>query len=175
MTRRGFTLIETIATIIILGIVATIASQTILVAMDGYIRGSTQSQLHSELSTTLERIEREIRKIPIKTGYGSIAPNITSVTASSIAWTGGFNLYLNGSQLMFADAGAAAAVLLEDVTGFTVQTYNESNAALGASLSGSACDPIRRISITVTIQRSGITETLRTKVFLRNTLDGATS
>ncbi len=175
--RRAFTLIEIVATIVVLSIIGSIASKTLLSAMDGYMRASTQAQLHSELSISMERIEREFRKIPIKASYGSIAPNITSVTASSIAWTSGgsYSLSLSGSQLMIVDNGATSAVLQDDITAFAVQTYNESNTALGASLSGTGCDPIRRISIQITAQRAGITEVLRGRFYLRCTMDGASS
>jgi len=64
-------------------------------------------------------------------------------------------------------------VLIGDVTAFTVQTYNESNTALSATLSGAACDPIRRIMVTITTQRAGVTQTLRTKLFVRSTMEGA--
>lgn len=165
------------AAVVILAVIGTIVSSTMLTATDGYITAANQAQLHSELSVTLDRIERELRRIPIKASYASIAPNITSVTASSIAWTNGgtYALSRSGNQLMFVENGAAAAILLDNVTGFAVQTYDESNTALGTSLSGTACDPIRRISIQITMQRSGVTETLRTKVFVRGTVEGASS
>lgn len=171
--RHGFTLVEVIATIVILAVIGSMASRTILAAMDGYVRASTQAQLHSELSIALERIERELRKIPIKSNYGSLAPNISSVSATAMTWNGNCSLSLSGSQLSLVENGGPAAILLSDVTSFSIQTYNESNASLGASLSGAGCDPIRRIAVQITVQRAGIAETLRSKIYLRCTMEGA--
>ena len=170
---RGFTLVEVIATIVILAVIGSIASRTVMTAMDGYIRSATQAQLHTELSIAMDRIEREMRKIPGKADYESVAPNITSVTASSIAWNTNYSLSLIGSELRFVENGAASAVLLTDVSAFALQTFNESNNALVATLNGAGCDPIRRISIQITIERAGITETLRSKIFVRSTMKGA--
>ena len=61
---------------------------------------------------------------------------------------------------------------MDDVSAFSVQTYDEDNAALGATLTGAACDPIRRIELDLTLQRSGVTTSLRTKLFVRSTMRG---
>jgi hypothetical protein len=63
-------------------------------------------------------------------------------------------------------------VLLTDVTACTIATFDEDNAPLGASLAGVACDDIRRVSVSVTVTRGGVSETLRTKVFIRATMEG---
>jgi hypothetical protein len=74
---------------------------------------------------------------------------------------------------MYTENGGTSAVLQTDVTAFAVQTYDESNATLAASLSGSGCDPIRRVQLTLTAQRHGVTQSLRTKLFIRETMVGA--
>ena len=71
-----------------------------------------------------------------------------------------------------SNAGAAAQVLLQDVASFSVQAFDESNNALPATLSGSGCDAIRRLQITITLQRHGVSHTLRTKLFLRALMEG---
>jgi hypothetical protein len=54
---------------------------------------------------------------------------------------------------------------------FTIQTYDDANAALPASPSAAQIDSIRRIQITITASVTNtsatISETLRTKVFVR--------
>jgi len=173
--RRAFTLVEVIATIVVLAVVGSIASRTVLTATDGYMKAATQAQLHSELSIALDRIMRELREMPIKTSYASIAPDIASVSSTAITWRTNYSLTLSGSQLMFVENGSASSILLENVTAFSITTYNESNAALSSSLSGAGCDPIRRIAVQITVQRSGITESLSAKVFIRSTMKGAIS
>jgi hypothetical protein len=68
--------------------------------------------------------------------------------------------------------GGAAALLLSDVTACTITAFDQDNTQLGASLSGAGCDPIRRVSVSVTVQRNGISETLRTRAYIRSTMEG---
>lgn len=170
--RRAFTLIEVLVTITVLAVLGSVASMTMRTSLDSYVAAATQAQLHAELSIAMDRILRELHNTQLK-GGASVAPNISSVTASSIAWDNNYSLTLSGGRIMFVENGSAAAIMLDNVTAFTVQTYNESNTALAATLSGAACDPIRRVQIQITLSRAGVTETLRSKLFLRCTMEGA--
>lgn len=170
--RRGFTLIELISTIAVLAALATVSSGIIFAATDGYLQASTSAQLHTELSIALDRAVRELRNVPLDGDAGDVAPDIDSVTADSIAWSDDNSLALSGSDLLLAIDGGAA-VLLSDVTSFVVQAYDEDNNALAQALTGGECDDIRRVSMTISIERYGISETLRSKVFLRSTMQGS--
>ncbi len=171
--RRGFTLTELVATIVVLGIIGAVSSGIMFTATDGYLDAATTAQLHTELSIALDRCIRELRNVQLDTSAAAIAPDIDSVTATSITWNDDYSISLSGGDLMLAINGGAAAVLLSDVTSFSVQAYDEDNSALGATLAGAACDDIRRVAISATIERSGVSETLRTKLFLRSTMDHA--
>ena len=109
---------------------------------------------------------RDVPRHPTVAG----AADIVSITASSITWQTNSSLSLSGANLMLSESGGSPRVLLSDVTSFTVQAYDESNSALATSLSGSACHPVRRLRFTLTLQRTGVTHTLRSKVFLRGTM-----
>lgn len=165
---NGFTLVEMIATITVLSVIGTVASGIILHAADGYLDASTTAQLHSELSVAMDRAVRELRKIPLASGV----PAIDAVTATSITWSTDYSLALSGNDLNLTLDGGAAAVLLSDVTALTIQTYDEDNAALAASLAGAACDPIRRIELNLTVERYGVSDSLRTRIFVRSTMSG---
>ena len=115
-------------------------------------------------------------------GAGAIGSNLTKALASAGAkcvivldnFSSSYKWNIpDYPNVMLVEDGGAAAVLLSDVSSLAVQTYDESNAALAASLSGAACDDIRRVAVAITIERSGVTETLRTKLFLRCTMAGA--
>jgi len=171
--RRGFTLIEAVATMTILAAIATVASNIILTSADGYLNASTSAQLHTEMSIGLDRLVREVRNINLDESAGDIAPDIDSVTASSVDWSGNNSVAFAGDELQITEDGGSAAILLTDVSSFNIQCFDEDNAALSTTLSGSGCDVIRRIELTISLQRHGVTETLRTKVFLRSTMQGA--
>ncbi len=177
--RRGFTLIESIATIVVVAIIGSTASFLIIDRANGYLDTATSAQLHAEASIALDRAVRELRRIELDSGASGVAPNIDTVAATSITWSDSdadsYSLSLSGSDVMLAVDGGAAAVLLADATAFSVATYDEDNAALAASLTGVACDPIRRIAIDVTLTRSGVSQSLRTKLFIRSTLSGGGS
>src|SRR5262245_52310729 len=87
---RAFTLVELIAVVAVLGVVGSLASLTLRTALDGYVGAATQAQLHTELSIAMDRISRELHNISLKSG-SSIAPEISTVTASSIAWNNNYS------------------------------------------------------------------------------------
>jgi prepilin-type N-terminal cleavage/methylation domain-containing protein len=172
-SRRGFTLIEMIATIAVLGAISAAASSVILAAADGYLDASTRAQLHTESSIALDRIVREMRNVQIDGGAASLAADLENVAADGLEWNGTHSLDLNGTTLEFDDGGGAVP-LLEDVDAFIVEAFDEDNDPMVSPLlTGAACDPIRRLRFTITLDRFGTTETLRTKVFLRCTMEGA--
>jgi hypothetical protein len=171
LPRRAFTLVETITTITILATVVVLSSKIIYSAVDSYGAAATRAELHGRLSVALDRVCTALREIPLK-GSLPAAPNITSISATSITWNTNYTLTLTGTSLMLTEAGGTARTLLDNVSSLALQSYDQSNAALGATLSGAGCDPIRRIQITLAVQKSGITETLRTRVFLRSLMQG---
>lgn len=180
--RRGFTLVESMASVVVLGVLASIASYLIVDSVDKCMDAMTAAQLHSELSVALDRVERELRKIDLDAGAGGIAPDITDVTVvgptQKVVWEDPiptvYQLSLSGSTVQLKVAGGTLATLLTDVTAFTITVYNESNASIGLPLTGAGCDPIRRIQVDVTVTRNGVSESLRAKAFIRSTMEGDT-
>ncbi len=174
--RSGFTLMESIATIVIIAILGSIASFLVVDAVDGYVSASGSAQLHAEASLAMDRIMRELRKIELDPDHvppPDVAPHIIAVTANSITWdevlTGVHSLSWSataGDPVMLQVDGAAAIILIDDVTGFTVSTFDSANAGSPALID------IRRIAVVLTVQRSGITESVQTKVFIRSTMSG---
>ena len=175
--HRGFTLIEAVACITILSVLCMVSSGLILSAIESLLDSSTASQLHNELSIALDRVAGEVRKIELDALAAGVGPDIDNVTAASLAWTDSdsdaYSLSLSGSDVMLAVDGRPAAILLSDVTALDIDTFDESNAALAASLAGVACDPIRRVKVSVTMVREGVTQSLSLRVFIRSTMAGA--
>jgi prepilin-type N-terminal cleavage/methylation domain-containing protein len=167
--RRAFTLVELIATMTILAALGSVVSIVIATSVDGYTRAATTAQLNSEISIALDRIDQLLRFIPQS---GSGGPDISSLTATSITWSGDWSLTLSGTQLLLTEDGGTPSVLLQDVSSLSVTARDQSNAALAASLSGSACDSIHRVRISITLTRSGVSETLRSRIFIRSLAAG---
>lgn len=173
-SRRGFTLVEALCTIVILGVLGSLISSLILRSSRSYIEVAQRAQLHSELAAAMDRIERELREIPLTSGTTS--PAIASVRTDSITWTRSgvsCSLSLSGTNLMLTDTTGAAAVLLADVTSVAVSAYDESNAVITLPAVGGSTSSVRRVQVTITTARNGISDTLRMKVFIRSTMEGS--
>ena len=183
-TRRGFTLIESMASVVILATSASLASFLIIDSIEGYTEAGTSAQLHAELSVGLDRAVREIRKIELDSAAATPpGPNITDVTATTFQWLDSaglsYQIALNGGgdevQLEVASAvmGTNLATLITDVTSLSVQCYDKNNGAIVPPITADDCDAIRRVELNITVARYGVSETLKAKVFIRSTMDGA--
>lgn len=170
--RRGFTLVESIATIVVLAIISSVSSGIILQATDGYMDAATAAQLHAEVSVAMDRVVREVRNIALDTSASGVAPDITLFTTTNLSWDANNTIALSGSDLTLKLNGTPRE-LISDVTAFTMKAYDESNADLGQPLGGAACDPIRRVEFDLTVERYGAQARVRTRVFLRSTMSGA--
>ena len=159
---------------VILGTLGAVVSSIIFRAVQDYATVSAGSQVQFDLSSAMDRVDRELREIALKAG-GGVRPDITSVNPTAIIFATSKSFALSGTQLLFTDSAGGPLPLLDNVSAFNVQAFDQSNASLGASVSGAACDNIRRLLVTITVTRAGATDSLRTKIFLRNTMSGAGS
>lgn len=168
---RAFTLTEAVAAMTVLAVVSVAASRIIFAAADNYAGSAVRSDLSASLSAALERIALELREIPSRDAAPG-TPWIDSVSPASIAWGGHGSLARGGTQLMLTTEGGQARTLLDDVEAFSIACFDADNQPLASSLSGSACDAVRRIEVTITLSRAGASETLRTRVFPRCAASG---
>ena len=135
--RRGFTLIESMATVAVLGVLGSTASFLILDAVDDYTAASLTAQLHAEMSIALDRAMREIRKIELDASVSDVAPDITTMAVSLLQWEDAaattHRLGLSGTDLVLQIGGGTVATLLTDVSAMTISM---SSSALGTRVSG---------------------------------------
>lgn len=178
VAQRGFTLVEAICTMCVLGVIGVISSRLVLSAGDQYLSASVHAELSNELSAAMERLVSQIRQVPIRPASAPPVPDLTGVTTNSIAWNDASGeackVTLQGSQLIWTE-GSQSAPLLEDVAQFSIACLDDDAAALPAALMGAETEAVRRISITMALQKSGVTESLRTTIFLRAATTGAAS
>lgn len=170
-SRRGFTLVEAVATMTILAVVSMAASRIIFAATDAYASDAVRSELVQDLSSAMERITSELRSIPSRNASPG-TPWIDSIAGGLIEFGTGSQLALDGESLELAVDGGPARMLVDHVTSFTIACFDESGQALTLPLSGAACDVIRRMEVQITKSRHGTSETLRTRVFLRCAMAG---
>lgn len=170
--RVGFSLVELIAAMVVLSTIAAAVGVMMPTMASGSRDAILRGELHEEASTTVERLVREWRAIDLDASVPpTIAPNISSGTANSLTWATG-SISLSDTSLMLTVPGSTARVLQPNVGSLTITYYNESNSALTPPLTGSACHAIRRIGIDLTLTRDGTSERVRTKVYIRSTMQG---
>lgn len=176
--RRGFTLVEAIASMVVVAALAGMGAQLTLRASRDYIESARAAELHTALASAFERLDRELREIRLRPNAPAVAPDIDALSASSITWNkaaGPCALTLSGSTLLLADAGGNPAPLLENVSALSLAAFDASGSPLALPIAGSACDAVRRIELSITVARDGRSDSLRTRVFLRSTMAGAGS
>ncbi len=173
MHRRGLTHIELIASITIMSVLATVGSGLIWQGVVACRGASCAPQVHSEACAALERLVREIRCIELRPGEATPAPNIASMSATSMSWNSGDALALDGTDLLLTEDGGTPRVLLRNVQSLVLDATDQSGVTLALPRNGSACDSVRSISITLSVAREGVSDTLRTSVFIRSLVTGA--
>jgi prepilin-type N-terminal cleavage/methylation domain-containing protein len=170
-TRRGFTLVEAVATITILAVVSMTASRIIFAAADAYAGEATRAELTLDLSAAMERIAGELRAIPSRDASPG-TPWIDVATASGVTFGNGSRLALVSDRLELTIEGGPARALLEDVAAFELTYFDEAGQPINAPVAGAARDTIRRIGVSVTRGKHGVVEQLRTRVYIRSAAAG---
>jgi hypothetical protein len=169
--HRAFTLVEAITTLVILALIGGAASRIVFQSFSALNDASTRNDMHNQLAAAMERISAELRTMEIKASSNPATPDITACTASALTFKNTSaatrTISLSGSALVITGDAAATQTIASGVSAFTIQAYDASNAALPASPSAAQIDTIRRIQVTITATSGSMTETIRSKLFLR--------
>lgn len=178
--RRAFTLVETIATIAILGIVSLAVSRLIYTATDAYAQIGTRADMAGQMSLAMDRVVIELRRIDSTTVSTVIAPHVTACTSSQIDFVSGgssFTLAYNSGtrNLAFLGAAGVTSTLMPNVSSFTITPLNSVGAAIATPVSAANLPLIRSIRIDMTCSNTtlNITESLRTQVYIRSMMVGS--
>lgn len=175
LVRRGFTLVEAVCTMVVVGVLGVATSGLVLSASDQYLSAASRGAIGSGLSSAMERIAIELRQIPAAPGVSPTRADLRGVTPTSVLWNDATaverSLELSGSQVVLSE-GRNQYVLLNDVTAFSVAAFDESNAALAGTIAIADIAPVRRLEVAITVSRGGCSETLRSRFFLRSVVEG---
>lgn len=157
--EAGFTLVELIITIVLIGIIAGVAAMLILQGVKGYSDEEIRSDLTNQARLAIERMAREIREARDCTDITSMAPGtftFTGIDGVAVTFTtSGANLTRNGTTLA------------SDVSALDFAYLRRSGAPAGSAAQ------IWNVDVTLTVNRSGESHTHRIRVhprgFLPNT------
>lgn len=111
-SRRAFTLLEAVLSIVIIGIIAATVAPTISGAADSYAHSSAARARAERTGYALERAVRLIRDIPLDDATGNLA---ATGDATSLRLTDGRALYHSGTSLYMLDTNGAEVLLCKDV------------------------------------------------------------
>lgn len=174
LRRSGFTLVEVITCVSILAIISTVCSQIIFTATNAFTENALRAELHAQATTVMERLVRELQNIQRDTINTATVPNISAFTASNITWN---TQYSPSGQISGAAPASLTSSFSPGNTGslgpsvsVTLAYFDKDNATVAV---GGNASLIRRIQITVTITNGSMSESLRTKVYLRSMLSGS--
>ncbi len=158
--HRGFTLIEVIMVIVIVGIIAGLAAMIISHGVRAYSDEAARSDVHYQARLAMERMVREIRMIRSRT-------DIAAMTTTNLVFTDvygntvGFD-YTAPPALRRWD-GAAFNNLASSIISFAFNYYQQD---LATPATGSA--DVMLIEITMRVQQGAEALDMRTRVFPRS-------
>jgi type II secretory pathway pseudopilin PulG len=179
---QAFTLIELVLSISVSTIICGLAGSLLWNASRQQSEVAARSELVDEASVALEVVLRYLREIPQDECPGGPSPclngnaQVASATTTEIRF-GNNGFRHNGANLeMTIDNATSWHTLAADVSSLQLTYYDRLGQDL-AGLSNPCNDPqkMRRIVVTLTMNRASQTATVRTGVFLRNFMDEVAS
>lgn len=174
-SRSAFTLVEAIATIAIVATLSVLSSRLILEGASRFSDATIRVDLHNQASGALDRIVQDLRSMQKDSG-STVVPSIasgftaTSVTFNDSAGTATTISYDPSTSIVSISQPGVTSTLLSNCTAFSLAYADKDNATVSP---GSSRDNIRRITISLTVTRSGISESLRTKIYIRAMMAGS--
>ena len=116
--QHGFTLLELLASVVVMSIISVVLMPVIASASDSYVvarqvRGATE-----RAAFALDRVSRIVREAPI--GDAESGVGITGATERSVVFSDGSGVQLVGTTLEMLVPGSNAVPLCLDVQSFTV-------------------------------------------------------
>ncbi len=121
--ENGFTLVELIVTLVLVGIIGTFTTLFMYTGLNGYLRAKDTSEGALKAQIALDRISLELRDINIISAFTSD----TNIDYTSETLPGNRQIILNGDQIDL-DVNGNANMLLDSVVSFDLEaTYTDLN------------------------------------------------
>lgn len=125
--QKGFTLVELIVTLVLVGIIGTFATLFMYTGLNGYLRAKDTSEGALKAQIALDRISLELKDINDISDYNSDT-NIDYTTASESLSFARRIRYDSGNDEILLSVAGNENVLLDNVQTFSLTaTYNDLN------------------------------------------------
>ncbi len=162
--KEGYTLIEIILVLVIIGVLAGILIEPFRLGVKSYIGIETRADLTSQAREATVRIVREMRNIRKQVDN---TPEISTANATSITFTDN-----QGIPISFSLSGSTVLrdtnILADKVSSLDFRYFKGDNTALTTfPLSAADLDDVRRILVILTMQENTETVTMTGQAFLR--------
>ena len=163
--NNGFSLIEMVVSIVVLGVLAAVTAPIFTTSMRTYVESDATLTTLSKARYATERIARELREVQYNTGTGSFS--FTAMGANNVTFTkwNGTTVTLNvaGTNVNMRYAPPNVTAPLTDELGTLTLTYLNTNGVAGATAT-----TVRAIDVNLNLTNRGATHTQQVRVGLRN-------
>lgn len=153
--QSGFTLIEMIMVIVILGIVATVAGQMLAASFYSYLAAEALSEADGQAHVAMARLQRELQHI-------RSTADLATMGASQISYTA-----MDGTAVTINQAGTQLqrnGQPLAEGIGALSFTYLQADAQAVAT----AAADVRYVAVAMTQTHKGVNRSLAALVYARN-------
>ena len=149
--NSGFTLVELMVVVLLVGLVALLSTQIPLFTLSSWTKGTDRLRMQRDANVAMIRIQRKLRPA-----------NLSDITTSDFPYTlhiGGESFTLEEDTLFYQTSGGAPekAVIGGADAPFCVTSYDVASS-----------DDIVNIALTLKMKRENVKTTLRTTVKPRN-------
>jgi prepilin-type N-terminal cleavage/methylation domain-containing protein len=176
---KGFTLIETIMVIALLGIVAAIIAIPLSQAVKGWFQSTSREGVSQSGRIAIERMTREIRNTARKSNN---TPCISTATATSFSFSDLNGDLTNCNSITFSRVGAGAPytiqrtepfggtayILTNNINSIDINYYNSGNGVIARPVSALNIPTIRRLAIEIVSTQGGEIVRKYNEVYLSN-------
>lgn len=149
--KKGFSLIEYIMVVVIMGVLIAIGAPLVFEAADAWLVQSKRKDMSESAKIAMDRITREIRRIQSKT-------SVTSASSSSFRFTdidGRDITFDTSSSTLRRAENSAVNTLADNVNSFSLTYYDANGAAIAVPSVSPGQTNIKRIEINLIFSYGG--------------------